>query len=55
VYTMLGEEAATLVAGEQAAGSYSVVFDASKLASGVYLYRLQSGSSSITRTMLLLK
>jgi len=37
------------------AGNHSVNFDASKLASGVYFYRLQSGSFSSTRKMILLK
>jgi len=40
VYDMVGREVATLVKGEVAAGSYDVVFDASRLASGVYFYRI---------------
>jgi hypothetical protein len=37
------------------AGSYAVQFDASGFAGGVYFYRLQAGSFSQTRTMVLLK
>jgi len=41
VFNALGQQLATLVQGEQAAGYHEAVFDASGLASGVYLYRLQ--------------
>ena len=46
---------AQLVNEVQEAGNHSVVFDASKLTSGIYLYRLQSGSYSSTKKMLLTK
>ncbi|HTY00110.1 MAG TPA: T9SS type A sorting domain-containing protein, partial [Bacteroidota bacterium] len=36
-------------------GSYSFTFDGSNLSSGVYFYRLSTGSSQITRSMMLLK
>jgi len=56
VYDMLGQRVATLLSGQvQSAGSHSVNFDASNLSSGVYIYRLQTGSQSITRKMILLK
>jgi len=56
VYDMLGQRVATLLSGQvQSAGSHSVNFDASNLSSGVYIYRLQAGSQSITRKMILLK
>jgi F5/8 type C domain/Secretion system C-terminal sorting domain len=55
VYDVLGREVATLVDGHQAAGNHSVTFDARKLPSGVYLYRLQAGSFSATKKLLLLK
>lgn len=55
VYDIIGNEVATLVDEYKPAGSYEVNFDASKLSSGVYLYRLQSGSEIITRKMTLLK
>jgi hypothetical protein len=37
------------------AGSQSVVFDASKLSSGVYFYRLDAGNFSSIKKMMLLK
>ena len=55
VYNMLGQEIVTLVSQKQQAGSYTVNFDASKLASGVYLYRIQAGDFSLTKKMTLLK
>lgn len=55
VYNLLGDEAAVLVRGHQDAGSYQVVFDGSKLAGGVYLYRLKVDNFSATRRMVLLR
>ena len=43
VYNTLGQEIASLVSENLAAGSYEVSWNASGLASGVYLYRLQAG------------
>lgn len=55
VYDILGNEIATLVNEEKPAGTYEVNFDASRLSSGVYLYKLQSNGQVQTRKMLLLK
>jgi hypothetical protein len=55
VYDVLGREVATLVNRKQAPGNYSVKFDASKLTSGVYFYKLQSGSFVVTKKMILMK
>jgi hypothetical protein len=55
VYDILGREVATLVNERKAAGRYEVRFDASGLASGVYIYRLTAGSFVQTRKMILLK
>lgn len=55
VFDMVGREVATLVNREQAAGSYTVNFDASQLSSGMYLYRLNTASTTITRKMMLIK
>ena len=55
VYDVLGNEVATLVNEERAPGSYEVLFDASELVSGVYVYSLRAGSFVQTRKMLLLK
>ena len=55
VYDILGEEVASLVNTTQEAGSYEVNFDASNLASGMYIYRLNAGTVSLTKKMMLLK
>ncbi|MHB8581219.1 MAG: T9SS type A sorting domain-containing protein [Ignavibacteriaceae bacterium] len=55
VYNLLGQGVETLINQEQKAGNYIVNFNASKLASGVYMYRIQSGDISITKKMTLLK
>ena len=51
---MLGQEVAKLMDGFKPAGSYSVVWNAENLASGMYIYRLQSGNEMISHKMLLL-
>jgi hypothetical protein len=55
VYNTLGQQVATLVQGQQEAGSYEVTFNGSALASGVYFYRLEAGSFVGTKRLLLLK
>lgn len=55
VYNVLGQEVASLVNQEQKASNYTVSFDASQLASGIYFYKIQAGNFSLTKKMLLLK
>jgi hypothetical protein len=55
VYDVLGNEVATLVNDYKPAGIYEVTFDASKLSSGIYFYKLQSGNFVETKKMVLLR
>jgi photosystem II stability/assembly factor-like uncharacterized protein len=55
VYSQSGERIASLVNAELPAGSYSYTFDGSKLASGIYYYRIHAGSFTQTKKMLMLK
>jgi hypothetical protein len=56
VYDILGRRVATLVnARQQLPGSYNVSFDASRLASGTYIYRLEAGDFVSVKKMLLVK
>jgi len=55
VFNILGEEVATLVSDRLSAGSYSYEWNASNLASGVYLYRLEAEGFVQTRKMILMK
>jgi hypothetical protein len=55
VYNLLGEKVGSLVNGVQEAGRYEINFDASNLASGIYVYSLKSGSFTSVKKMLLMK
>jgi|GEM_PF-2134318 len=55
VYDILGHEVATLVNGTKSAGSYMVSFDASKLSTGVYIYRLEAGANMFSKKLMLIK
>jgi photosystem II stability/assembly factor-like uncharacterized protein len=55
VYDMMGREVYELVNADQQAGSYSVSFNAAKLSSGVYYYKIQAGEFIETKKMLLVK
>jgi hypothetical protein len=55
VYDVLGREVATLVNEVKTPGSYKVMFDASNLASGVYMYRIEAGDFVNTKKMMLVK
>jgi hypothetical protein len=55
VFDVLGREVATLVDGDLAQGFHHVVFDASRLASGMYIYRIEMGDYRGFRTMVLIR
>lgn len=55
VYDVLGREVATVVNEHQNPGSHTVAFDASKLSSGVYFYRLNAGTYTATKKMMVVK
>jgi hypothetical protein len=55
VYDVLGREVATLASGSFRGGQYSVVWDGSRLSSGLYICRLESGGTSIARKMILMR
>ena len=55
VYDVLGRAVATLVDARQPAGRHEVAFDASPLPSGIYVYRLQAGSFSVAKRLVVLK
>lgn len=55
IYDALGREVQTLVDEFQQTGRYTAEFDASRLASGIYIYKLVSGDYSAVKKMLLIK
>jgi hypothetical protein len=55
VYSLLGEEVASLINEEKTPGVYEINFDAANLTSGTYLYKLESGDFSQTKKMIILK
>ncbi|MBC8043157.1 MAG: T9SS type A sorting domain-containing protein [Rhizobacter sp.] len=55
VYDVLGRVVKVLVDEKRDAGRYEVSFDASRFASGVYFYRLQSGNFIQSKKMILVK
>jgi hypothetical protein len=56
VFDMLGREVATLANSEmKAVEVHNVLFDASRLSSGLYFYRLDAGKSSLVKKLMLLK
>ncbi len=54
IFNILGEEVATLLSASLLSGSHAVEWDASRFASGVYLYRLKAGDYIETRKMVLM-
>ena len=55
VFNAMGQRITVLASGSYQAGQHTVVFDATDLASGIYIYRLQAGSFSQTQKMMLVK
>jgi hypothetical protein len=55
IYNTLGQKIAILVSEKQPAGTYTVEWDASGLASGIYYYRLDAGNFQDMKKMVLLK
>lgn len=55
VYNTLGQEVTTLINEVKQAGRHHIVFDASNLPSGVYIYRINAGLYTGTKKMVLVK
>jgi hypothetical protein len=55
VFNLLGEKVVTLLNDEEDVGDHSIKFDAKSLPSGIYFYRLKSGSHTIVKKMMLTK
>ena len=55
VYNLLGEEVATLVAEQRAAGIHKLNWDAKGLASGIYLYQLEAGNYVQSKKLILMR
>jgi hypothetical protein len=55
IYDLLGKEVADLISEKMEAGDHSVVWDASRMSSGIYFYRLQAGSFFSTKALVFLK
>ena len=55
VFDLIGREVATFVSQEKSAGTYQVTFNASRLPSGIYFYRLIAGTFTQAKKMLVLK
>jgi hypothetical protein len=55
VYNLLGQKVATLIDSRLAAGAHTVLFDAGKLSSGVYIYRLDAVDFRAQKKMMLIK
>jgi hypothetical protein len=55
LYDILGREVKDLFVGSQNSGEYHFRFDAEGLASGIYFYKLEAGTFSQTKKMVLSK
>lgn len=55
VFDLLGNEVASIYEGFKLAGTYTITFDGSKLSSGIYYYRIQTGNALQSQKMILMK
>ena len=55
IFDVVGREVTTLISKDMKAGTYEVEFNASRLSSGVYFYRMESGSFTKTKKMMIVK
>lgn len=55
IYDLLGRKVAGLVNDVKSPGNYEVIFDASKLASGMYIYKMETEKFSASRKMVLIR
>jgi hypothetical protein len=55
IFDLLGKEVTTIVSGEMQEGSYSRTWNAANISSGIYFYRLQAGTFTETKKLILLR
>ncbi|MEA3499961.1 MAG: T9SS type A sorting domain-containing protein, partial [Candidatus Marinimicrobia bacterium] len=55
VFNLKGQLVKTLISKQQEIGNYSVIFDGSNFASGIYFYRIEAGEYSNTKKLVLMK
>ncbi|HCI71009.1 MAG TPA: hypothetical protein DHV30_10605, partial [Balneola sp.] len=55
IYNMLGIHIISLQNGFKPAGEHSITFDASSMSSGLYIYKLSAGATTLTKRMTLIK
>jgi hypothetical protein len=55
VYNAIGSKVATIINEYKVAGNYSIQFNGSSLASGIYFYKIEAGQFSQIKKMILMK
>ncbi|HBQ60300.1 MAG TPA: hypothetical protein DD671_11945, partial [Balneolaceae bacterium] len=55
VYDLLGRQVSLLVSKQQSAGYHEIQFDASRMATGIYIYRIEAGDFVQTKKLMLIK
>jgi hypothetical protein len=55
LYNVLGEKMQTLVNGIYSKGIYSINFSSGELSSGIYLYKMQTEKTSLTKKLIIIK